>query len=125
MMWDMVIESFGSAFIAGLISWCISKSTAKAEIKKLRETWEHEKETVVNAEFDNMISAVSFFIRSPSGPTGKAAIEKTALFRSKANGELAVIVDELSDMLLQQYANYGDISLKLNEAVKIKRGDTN
>lgn len=60
MMWDMVIESFGSAFIAGLISWCISKSTAKAEIKKLRETWEHEKETVVNAEFDNMISAVSF-----------------------------------------------------------------
>lgn len=119
-----VIRYIGGAAITGIVSWCVAKITAKAEIQKLRETWAHEKEMAIDAEFDNMVAAISCFVKSPSNPTLKTAIEKTALFRSKANGDLAFIVDEISSLILHQCTNYDAISQKLNAAVKIKRGET-
>lgn len=122
-MWNDVLTGAVSAIASGIVSWFIAKTAAKTEIKRLRETWEHEKKAAYDAEFDNMVAAISYFVRSPSNPTLKTAIERTALFRSKADGDLAVIVDEISSLLLHQCANYDTLSQKLNVAVKIKRSE--
>lgn len=120
-----VIKYLGSAIIAGIVSWGVAKIAAKAEIRKLRETWAHEKETAYDADFDNMVAAVSYFARFPSGSTVRSAIEKTAIFRSKASGELATVVDDITNILSRQCTDYSAILRKLDEAVELKRNAKN
>lgn len=116
-----VIRYIGGAAITGIVSWGVAKITAKAEIQKLRETWAHENESAYDADFDNMVAAVSNLIRFPSTPAAKEAIEKTALFRPKAIGEMADVVDEINAMLSRQCPNYELLAGKIDEAMRIKR----
>lgn len=120
-MWSEVLTGATSAAIAGLISWAIAKTAARAEIQKLRETWAHEKEAAIDEEFDNMVAAVSNLIRFPSTPAAKEAVEKTALFRPKASGAMSDVVDEINVMLSRQCPNYELLAMKIDEAMRIKR----
>lgn len=108
-----------SVILSAIISTRISKFTTKAEIKAAREqqnrVWEHEKEITENAEFSEMLTAVSEFLRLKSGVSYKTAIEKVNLIRIKAHGIMATQLDSL----YYSIENNGDrVSVDNNEVKK-------
>lgn len=123
-MWvEIIVAVIG---VAGIIftahtSKRVAETTAKAEVFKLRETWAHEKELALDADFDEMVAAVSGFLRYGDLKQAIEAEQKTAICRAKATGELATTVDALSVVLSRQNPDRNTVQAKLDAAVEIKR----
>lgn len=124
-MWLVILKYLGGAIITGVVSWGVAKVSANSEIKKLRETWAHEKEETHNADFDSMVSAVSEFIQYGALKSQINAAGKIGLCRSSATGELAEILDEMSGIISTQPRNQAMLKAKLDKAVLLKRGQKN
>lgn len=120
-MWTEIITTAVSAAVSGLISWRVAKISSRAEITKLRETWNHEKEVTADTEFDDMVKAISEYQMFPEDLTVNDAIRKITVYRSKATGDLARVVDELEALFTASYQNPGNIRAKLDEAIEMKR----
>ncbi len=116
-----IIISLGCAAISGIVAWVVAKQAAKAEIKKLQTIWAHEKETAYDAEFDEMVAAVSLLVKHPAIANFTTAISKVGAYRSKATGELAEVIDKLNDLLDRGNLNYSEIEETLNAAIECKR----
>lgn len=116
-----IIISLGCAAISGIVAWVVAKQAAKAEIKKLQTIWAHEKETAYDAEFDEMVAAVSLLVKHPAIANFTTTISKVGAYRSKATGELAEVIDKLNDLLDRGNLNYSEIEETLNAAIECKR----
>lgn len=116
-----IIISLGCAAISGIVAWIVAKQAAKAEIKKLQTIWAHEKEIAYDAEFDEMVAAVSLLVKHPAIANFTTAISKVGAYRSKATGELAEVIDKLNDLLDRGNLNYSEIEETLNAAIECKR----
>ena len=116
-----VIASIISVIVSGAVSWHIAKAAANAEIKKLELTWAHEKQISIDSDFDKMVAYVSYFAKNNSPNSYKEAIDTTAFYRTKATGEMAKIIDSLSQLLIRNNTNSLEIEKLLDKAVEHKR----
>lgn len=119
--WGEVLVATISVVGSAIVSFCISQKTAKAEIEKLKAIWAHEKESAYDADFDEMIAAVSAFVKTRTNNNFTNSVAKVAAYRSKATGELATIVDKLNSLLDRNSLNYDEIDKELTIALKCKR----
>lgn len=99
----------------------VAKITAKSEIQKLRETWAHEKETAIDAEFDKMVSSVSAYLICSSLEKAIEASQAISTYRAKAADNLAPAVDAMSNLFENPKQNYYQIRQALDCIVEIKR----
>ncbi len=113
--------SIGCALISGFVAWIVAKQAAKAEIKKLQTIWAHEKETACDTEFDSMAAAVTLYAKWPSPKGFQDATNAVAIYRAKANEEMAVEVDKLSGLIERFNPNCDAISKQLNAVIECKR----
>lgn len=120
-MWVEIITPVVSAAASGLISWAIAKVSARAEIKKLRETWAHEKETAIDAEFDQMASSVSAYLMYKSLANAIEAAQTITTYRAKATADLAASVDSLSELFEHPEQNQQRIKQALDKIIELKR----
>lgn len=117
---NILLTVAGTAASVSLAIWQ-AKKAAKAEIEKLQTIWAHEKETAYDAEFDEMVAAVSLLVKHPAIANFTTAISKVGAYRSKATGELAEVIDKLNDLLDRGNLNYSEIEETLNAAIECKR----
>lgn len=117
---NILLTVAGTAASVSLAIWQ-AKKAAKAEIEKLQTIWTHEKEIAYDAEFDEMVAAVSLLVKHPAIANFTTAISKVGAYRSKATGELAEVIDKLNDLLDRGNLNYSEIEETLNAAIECKR----
>lgn len=117
---NILLTVAGTAASVSLAIWQ-AKKAAKAEIEKLQAIWAHEKETAYDTEFDEMVAAVSLFIKHPASANYNTAVSKAGSYRSKAAGELAAMVDKLDTLLDRNSLNYAEIDRALTAAIECKR----
>ena len=117
---EIILAVAGTTASVSLAIWQ-AKKTAKSEIEKLQAIWAHEKETTYDAEFDEMVAAVSLFIKHPASANYNAAVSKVGSYRSKSAGELAAMVDKLDALLDRHSLNYAEIDRALTAAIECKR----
>lgn len=67
----------------------IAKDTAKEEMKKLRNIWEHDKEILFEQAFRDMAEAVSTYILNSNSVNQENARAKTTILMAHATGALA------------------------------------
>lgn len=115
-----IILEIATPLISGVIAWFVAKYSAKAEIKKLKMTWAHEKECAADDDFDNMVSAVSAFLQYSNLHNKLNAASCASVYRSKVSGELAAAVDALCDAI-DRASPPQAIRARLNEVVNLKR----
>lgn len=119
---NILLTVAGTAASVSLAIWQ-AKKAAKAEIEKLQTIWAHEKEIAYDAEFDEMVAAVSLLVKHPAIANFTTAISKVGAYRSKATGELAEVIDKLNNLLDRGSLNYSEIEETLNAAIECKRKD--
>lgn len=120
-MLSEVLSGAVSAAASGLISWFIAKTAARSEIRKLRETWAHEKETAIDAEFDQMVSCVSAFLMHKTNPNAINAARAITVYRAKAAVDLAPAVDSLAGLFERPEQNQYRIREALDTIIELKR----
>lgn len=114
--------AFAGVLMSAIISWFISRSTAKNEIRKMKLSWEHERNTVLDQEFDQLISLVSAYIDKRSlgfDVDTTEALQKVAVARTRETGPLAPLLDEL--YLDLQGKNLKKIDASLSAIIECKR----
>lgn len=119
--WGEIGVSAFSVLASAGVSVYISKRTAKAEIEKLRAIWAHEKETACDSDFDAMVAAVSLYAKYPAPANFQSATNAVGIYRTKATGEAAEKVDELSRLIVRECANCAAVSAQLQAVIECKR----
>ena len=117
-----LVAGFGVA-LSALVSWFTARHTAKAEIKRLQAVWAHEEEAADNAALEEMISAVSLYVKNTSLPAFVAAQESVSVCRVRVAGELGQLVDELDTLVIRATPDRAAVSKKLDQVVQCKRGN--
>ena len=114
----MLFRSIG-VVIAALISWGVARSTINKEIKKMRITWEHEKEVSSDQEFSKMVWAVSRYIKFQSIDDSNKALKKVAKLRAKTTGPLSTKLDDLYSQIEKK--DFPEISACLTAIIEENR----
>ncbi len=98
-----IISAIG-VLLSSLLSFFVSKSTAKSEIKKMQLTWEREDNLSHSSDFAQMIRTVSLYCNltesEPDIVHSQEYAESIALvdcLRSTETGDLAQKLDQLRD----------------------------
>ena len=107
--------------VSAVVSWLIAKHASLAEIKKLKTTWDHEKQIATDEDFDKMVSAVSSYIRRSSTNAYTAAVAAVAVFRAKSVGEMADAVDRLDKAFACRSENTSNIEAALTAVIEQRR----
>lgn len=113
------IISAAGVVASSVISWLISKSTANKEIRKMRMTWDHEKEIAYGENFAEMVSAVSLYINSRNIGDGYRALEAVSKLRAKESGALAKKLDTLHSKIEKN--QFSDLDKCLSEVIEQNR----
>lgn len=114
------INVFG-ILVSAFLSYRISKATSSAEIKKLEATWQHEKESLADADFDKMVAAVTVYSANPVYGLFKPACEAVGVYRAKATGEMASAVDALSNCLMPRSDDTRALTAALANVIEERR----
>lgn len=87
--------SFAGIAISGLVSWFVSRSSAAKEIEKMRLSWEREDVVSSDEEFGEMCAAVATSVHYDSFTNRSKAGALVASVRSKEQGTLGNLLDDL------------------------------
>lgn len=120
--WENVAVSAVGVIASGFVAVWQARRTAKLEIEKLKAVWEHEKEIAHDSDFDNMVAAVSLFVRDGSRDSFQAATKAVAIYRAKAPKELAGSVDKLSWLMTDTNTARYDVEEQLDKIISDMRG---
>lgn len=118
-----IITAIGT-IISGLIAWFVSRSSTKAEIEKIKESWKREDIVSSEKEFAEMAETVGRYLQNSSNKILADASGMVNAVRAKENGELAESLDELHQSLISETIYGPDIKKIgkcLDEVVKKKR----
>lgn len=119
--WENIVFPAISVIVSSAISVWQAKKTARSEIEKLQAVWSHEKEIACDADFDKMVTVVSMFAKKPSPGGFRDAENAVAVYRAKAEIELAPLVDQLSALIVDIRPDCNAISQKLSDIISWKR----
>ena len=108
--------------LSAFVSWFTARFAAKAEIQRLQTVWTHEKEAANEEAFDTMIKSVNRYVKDTSLDAFRDAQDSVILYRSKATGQLARLVDELDPLILRGTPDRAAVTAKLEQILNCKRG---
>ena len=89
-----VIAACGTV-VSTAIAWFVARYSAKAEIIKIKLTWEHEKEVYLDKSFSEMADAVSRFCHRPNSAALAEARAKVASLRASEEEGIGKELDAL------------------------------
>ena len=112
--------SLAGIAISGLVSWFVSRSSAAKEIEKMKLSWEREDVVSSDEEFGEMCSAVTVAIHNSSGSNRAKANAYVATVRSKEQGTLGNLLDELHASLLS-VNRLNEVNVILTKVIDEKR----
>lgn len=119
-IWQSVEPIVSSIAVPIVLSFLTARLTTKAEISKLRATWNREDVVAEKAAYSDMLAAVSQYLNNPPGPRfHRPAVDKTAMFRAVAPAHLAPLVDALYDALARR--DQSGVDEALNALVRRNR----
>lgn len=95
------IIALAGTVLSGLISWCVSRSSAAKEIEKMKLEWEHEHTVSSDDEFAEMASSVANCLQEKVPQSFDSAISHVAFIRSKESGTIGEKLDALYDVLYE------------------------
>lgn len=107
---------------SGLVSFLVAKSQTKAEIKKLKLSWEHEDIVSSDEDFAAMAHSVGDYVTSAKlglYDDAREAAAKVAGLRVNETGDLGNALDELYRAL--QEGGYDAVDASLSKVVEAKR----
>ena len=107
--------------LSGFVSWLIAKHAAKVEINRLQTVWAHEKAESADVAFEEMVVAVSRYVKDTSLQAFADAQGSVCIYRAKATGELAQLVDDLDALIIRGTPDRAAVSAKLSYIVQCKR----
>jgi len=98
-----IVATLGNIITAKIAQRTAEKTTEKTmnkEIQKMRIAWEREDIVSSDDEFASMAEKVSHFVYYNNGDNQEGALAIIAFIRSKENGDIAAILDELYQSVL-------------------------
>lgn len=117
-----------SVSISSFVSYHVSKKAAHAEVEKLKLTWKHDREIEFDADFSNMMTAVTLFIKKQTWTSFNDAVKSVNVVRVKVDGDLAQTLDKLMDSFgIYQNGisqNIPQLNICLKAAIEQKRIST-
>lgn len=115
-----IIALLGVAISAG-VSYLVARNYTKNEIRRLKLTWEHEDDQSVDAEFQDMIYAVTRTCQfeNPYLEDFSDAAGRINKVRSSAHGNLALKLDALYSHFISQ--NFDGIDAEIDAVITERR----
>lgn len=114
-----VLGNIITAKIAQRTAEKTAQQTANREIEKMELTWKREDFVSSDDEFAEMASASARFVHGSSDSAQRDALEKVASVRSKENGEIGRILDDLYAQI--RSGNQDAANDSLTKAINEKR----
>lgn len=107
------------AAISALVSWQISKSTTKKELRQTKALWTREDIKALEAKYLEMEFAVITYICVPTQENQIQALIKVMAIRGSETDDLAFLLDELYEWI--GVGNIPKVSASLDSLVIKKR----
>lgn len=105
--------------ISAIISYGISRFTANKEVEKMQLVWDREDIVSSDDEFAEMASTVAKFVQYPISVHQREAMGRVAAIRSKEQGTLGILLDQLYQNINE--GNTRQTDSQLSKVIQQKR----
>nr|DAY81991.1 MAG TPA: hypothetical protein [Caudoviricetes sp.] len=97
--WITPVSNLLAVLLSAYLSYRVSKLTLHAELKKLDAVWKHERQAQDDADFAEMVAAVSVYLSHPTYEFLERSARAVGVYRAKSPADISASVDELGGSL--------------------------